>query len=51
MKRLAEAVCGKAIMVESEEPTPEAVCLACGVDPCPVYAHYLYVATHYNNPG
>jgi hypothetical protein len=51
MKRHVEAVCGKVITVESEdEPTPEAVCRACGVDPCPIYAHYLYAATHYNNP-
>ncbi|MFH2111097.1 MAG: hypothetical protein ABIJ47_07550 [Candidatus Bathyarchaeota archaeon] len=51
MKRLAEALCGKKIMVEADgDTTPEAVCRACGVDPCPVYAHYLYAATHYNNP-
>lgn len=52
MKRLAEAVCGTVITVEfEEEPAPEAVCRACGVDPYPVYAHYLYAATYYNNPG
>jgi len=51
MRRLAEALCGKKIMVEAEgEPVPEAVCRACGVDPCPVYAHYLYATTHNNNP-
>jgi len=51
MKRLAEAVCGKMVEVEAQsEPTPEEVCLACGVDPCPIYASYLYAVTHYNNP-
>jgi hypothetical protein len=52
MKRLVEAVCGRHVEVDTQEPDPEpeAVCSACGVDPCPIYTWYLYAATHSNNP-
>jgi hypothetical protein len=52
VKRLVEAVCGKRVEVDTQEPDPEpdAMCSACGVDPCPIYTWYLYAATHSNNP-